>query len=95
MKGKSPLSPCTWTVFLYKIADYPTIPTAQAKAKAATKGGACVFTFPRVDAGGYILSASPTPDSVNAQVTKTINVRPSEQKGGADGATLKIKVPIS
>jgi hypothetical protein len=92
VKANAPLSPCTWTVFLYKIDDYPATVTAQVKA--SLKGGVCQFQFPRVDAGSYIMAASPTPDSVNSQATKTISVQPSEQKGGADGAALKIKVPL-
>jgi len=33
--------------------------------------------FTNVDAGRYVIAASPTPDSVNVQATKNVNVTPS------------------
>jgi len=83
---------CGWTVILYKIADFPNTVTAQTR----TVRHACTgtFRFDSVDAGRYIVAASPTPDAVNAAVTKSIYVRPGEQFGTpADRTTFTIVVP--
>jgi hypothetical protein len=64
---------CGWTVFLYKLGDYPDKVTAQVSSPAS-----CTWKFNNVDAGRYILAASPTPDSINVQATKAINVAPSD-----------------
>jgi hypothetical protein len=82
---------CGWTIFLYKLADYPDNVTAHVTQKAAPCDG--TFHFASVDAGRYIVAASPTPDAVNAQTTKTIYVRPGEQYGTpGDHTTFTIEV---
>lgn len=63
---------CGWTVFLYKLGDYPVTPTAQLSSPTG-----CTWKFTNVDAGRYVIAASPTPDSVNVQATKNVNVTPS------------------
>jgi hypothetical protein len=90
---------CGWTIFLYKASEYPDTVTAHVQttsgANNACSAGFGKFTFPIVDAGTYIIAASPTPDPVNAQATKTISVKPSEQYGtSGDGTVFSIRVPI-
>jgi hypothetical protein len=83
---------CGWTVFLYKLSDYPDNVTAHVTEQTAPCDGK--FNFEGVDGGRYIVAASPTPDAVNAEITKTIYVRPGEQYGTPnDGTTLRIVVP--
>jgi hypothetical protein len=96
-KNGDPL--CGWTIFLYKTSQYPDTVTDQVVSQSDSGGnctaGSGTFTFPIVDAGGFIVAASPTPDPVNALSTRTISVKPSQQYG-KDAATspFKIKVPI-
>jgi type II secretory pathway pseudopilin PulG len=96
-KNGNPL--CGWTVFLFKLADYPDTPTAQASTPQATgtPTSTCTptFHFSQVDAGRYILAASSTPDEVNVQATKSINVKPSDTYGKTSTGDITLIITVN
>ncbi|HZC72286.1 MAG TPA: carboxypeptidase regulatory-like domain-containing protein [Jatrophihabitans sp.] len=83
---------CGWTVFLYLASEFPDTVTARARTRGTNPETCGRFTFSRIDAGSYILAVGPTSDPVNAVVTVSVTVHPSEQYGTpADGTSLVIK----
>ena len=67
----------TWTVFLYRQADYPS--TVETTTKTDGNGG---FEFDNLEAGTYIVAVGPTGDPTNATTTEEVTVEPSTPRTG-------------
>lgn len=86
---------CGWTVFLYRVAEYPGLVTKTTKTSGGCASGdvldpagAGTFTFNDIAAGKYIVATGPTSDPGTAATTRQVTVQPSQQ---LTGVTIEVR----